>query len=249
MWSRIEIKQYAKDFLRKNYWKAFLIVLITTFATSGVIEYGAKNNNQNINQSINQFNFLQYSENLPNQITNSIKNRIINSPVFALGFGFFVILAFLLSLLLITLGFVLEVGQSRFFLDGFKGDVEISKLLSGFNRKEYFNIVKTQLLRRIYIILWTMLLVIPGIIKSIEYSFIPYILAENNNLSASEAIAKSKSLTYGHKLDMFFLNISFFGWYLLNTFTFGLASYFIEPYVVATNARLYEILANNHLEI
>ena len=89
MWSRIEIKQYAKDFLRKNYWKAFLIVLITTFATSGVIEYGAKNNNQNINQSINQFNFLQYSENLPNQITNSIKNRIINSPVFALGFGDF----------------------------------------------------------------------------------------------------------------------------------------------------------------
>lgn len=87
--------------------------------------------------------------------------------------------------------------------------------------------------------LWSLLLFIPGIIKAFSYSMSYYILADNPELTAREALRKSKEMMVGHKLDLFILMLSFFGWYLLGAITFGIAYIYIIPYLNATMANFY----------
>lgn len=249
MWNRRELKAYAKDFLRRNYWKAFIVVLITGLLTGGGSSVSNSGNSQQLE---NDFYFGEQME-LPGNIDNPSfvidqVGRFVKSPFFIVGVGVFTLASIVIAIVLITLGFVAEVGQSRFFLDGFKGDVNISKLFSAFNSKEYLPVVKAQLLRSIYIFLWTLLFIIPGIIKSIEYRFVPYILAENSNLTPSEAISRSRELTRGHKMEIFVLGLSFFWWYLLGAITWGIGLFFINPYIEATYARLYNVLSKKDLD-
>jgi uncharacterized membrane protein len=91
----------------------------------------------------------------------------------------------------------------------------------------------------LFTFLWSLLLIIPGIIKALAYSMTPYIIAENPSIDPMEAISKSQSLMKGHKLDLFILYLSFIGWYLLGIITFGLALIFIIPYVETTVANFY----------
>ena len=93
-------------------------------------------------------------------------------------------------------------------------------------------------LKDLYIFLWSLLFIIPGIVKSYEYRFIPYILAENPNISVDEAFKLSKSMTDNQKGDIFILDLSFFGWYLLGMLTI-IGTVFVTPYHEATNAQLY----------
>lgn len=78
-----------------------------------------------------------------------------------------------------------------------------------------------------------------------EYSMVPYILSEESNLPPNEVIRKSREMTKGHKMDMFILDLSFFGWYLLGVLFFGIGGIFVNPYKEATIARLYNILSDN----
>ncbi|MDL2311198.1 DUF975 family protein, partial [Peptostreptococcaceae bacterium OttesenSCG-928-C18] len=94
-------------------------------------------------------------------------------------------------------------------------------------------------LRDIYIFLWTLLFIIPGIIKSYEYYYVDNILVENPEMSLSDAIRISKEMSFGEKMDLFILDLSFIGWALLSILTLGLGFLFLHPYTYATNARLY----------
>jgi len=87
--------------------------------------------------------------------------------------------------------------------------------------------------------LWSMLLVVPGIIKMLSYSMAPYILAENPEMTAKEALNESKKITEGHKKDLFVLSLSFFFWYMLVGVTFGIAIIYVAPYMQATMANAY----------
>lgn len=98
---------------------------------------------------------------------------------------------------------------------------------------------KVTILTALFTSLWSMLFVIPGIIKSISYSMAMYILAENPNLPALEAINRSKAMMEGHKMEMFVLQLSFIGWHLLGGITFGIAYIWILPYMNATMANFY----------
>ena len=244
MWNRRELKTQAKEFLRKHYWKAFLAVFLTSILTGGVrpnIEV------QNRGHSINQ-NTLnnQISDNVPlPAIIDDYFGGMNKSPMLSVGIGLFLVISIIASIATVMIGYVVQVGQSKFFLDGFKGDVSVSNLLAFFNKEEYWPIVKTQFKRALLTFLWTLLFIIPGFIKAIEYSLVPYILAEEPTLSSSEAINRSKKLTKGHKMDMFILTLSFFPWYLLNFVTFGLATFFINPYIEATTAKLYNVLSKD----
>lgn len=210
-WSRQNIKEDAKDFLRYNYWKAFVACLIVSLLTGVSAEV--------LNLYEGNYNF-----------------SLGATVVFA-----FIIIAF--AILAVTVGYALEVGLNRFFLDGFKGEVSINKVFSTFNSDEYLSIAKTQLLKDLYSLLWTLLFIIPGIIKSYEYRFVPYILTENPNLTANEIISKSRDMTYGHKMDMFVLDLSFIGWSLLGMLFCGIGIFFVIPYIDATIAKLYNVLA------
>lgn len=97
---------------------------------------------------------------------------------------------------------------------------------------------------QVLIVLWTLLLIVPGIIKSYEYRFVHNIIHDNPNLSQSQARDLSRRMTDGFKADLFVLDFSFILWYILVGLTFGLAALYVVPYVSTANAMCYENLKN-----
>ena len=118
-------------------------------------------------------------------------------------------------------------GGTPAFADGF----------SGFD--DFWSAFKVTFLTGLFTALWSLLFVIPGIIKSISYSMAMYILAENKGKSALECIEESKKMTNGHKMELFVLALSFIGWALLCGITFGIAGIWVIPYMETTLANAY----------
>lgn len=95
----------------------------------------------------------------------------------------------------------------------------------------------------LFIFLWSLLFVIPGIIKSLAYFATPYLLAEYDNLPATEALKVSMRITAGHKGEIFMMSLSFFGWFILSGITMGIVGVFYAmPYYSISLAGLYEEL-------
>ena len=95
-------------------------------------------------------------------------------------------------------------------------------------------------LMNLFIWLWSLLFVIPGIYKAYQYRMVPYLLAENPEMDYNRALSLSASMMEGEKMNAFVLDLSFFGWYLLSVFTCGiLAIVYVAPYQYHTNAGLY----------
>ena len=92
----------------------------------------------------------------------------------------------------------------------------------------------------LFIFLWTLLLIIPGIVKALAYSLVPYILVDKPELSANEAINLSKAMMKGHKFDFFWLSLSFIGWILLSILTVGIGMFWLMPYMYTTYAAFYQ---------
>lgn len=98
-------------------------------------------------------------------------------------------------------------------------------------------------LKTLFTMLWSFLFIVPGIIKAYEYWMIPYLLAEDPEMGYREAFERSKEMMYGHKLDTFMLECSFFGWYIVSVFTCGiLGIFYVIPYANLTRAELYHTL-------
>lgn len=90
------------------------------------------------------------------------------------------------------------------------------------------------------IILWSLLLIVPGIIKAYEYRMVPYLLGENPGMSANEAFTLSSEMMSENKWNAFVLDLSFILWNMLSGITFGLAGvFYVFPYICQTNANLY----------
>ena len=122
-----------------------------------------------------------------------------------------------------------------------KGETpEIKDAFSGFD--DFWSAFKVVFLVGLFTYLWTLLFIIPGIIKSISYSMSLYILAENKGKGALECINESKAMTEGHKMDLFVLSLSFLGWILLGILTLGIAFIWIIPYMNATYMNAYNSL-------
>ncbi len=112
-----------------------------------------------------------------------------------------------------------------------------------FSDPHFMNIVKVKVITQLYIFAWTLLLIIPGIIKSYELYMVSYILADDPGISAEEALARSKEMMMGEKGDTFILNLSFFGWAFLSALTGGILSiFFVTPYILLTDTELYDVL-------
>ncbi|MDR0904809.1 MAG: DUF975 family protein [Oscillospiraceae bacterium] len=103
----------------------------------------------------------------------------------------------------------------------------------------------TMLLVYIFTMLWSLLLVVPGIIKGLSYSMSMYILAENPDVSAFDAINESKRIMDGHKMEMFVLGLSFIPWILLTSITFGIAGLYVIPYMQTTMANYYQYVRDS----
>lgn len=118
--------------------------------------------------------------------------------------------------------------------------VNYVNMFDGF--KDYAKILITMLLVGLYTLLWSLLLIVPGIIKYYSYSMTPYILKDNPNLKYDAAINESMRMMKGHKMELFLLHLSFIGWIILCFFTLGIGFLFLEPYMMTTTAHFYEDL-------
>ena len=140
-------------------------------------------------------------------------------------------------LILIPLGW----GYSVYFLRvARKEELAYSNLFDGF--KDYVRILLTGLLYSLYIFLWFLLLIIPGIIKCYSYAMTYYILKDEPELRYNGAIERSMKMMDGHKMELFLLDLSFIGWYLLCIPTLGLAIFLVYPYHFTARAHFYETL-------
>ena len=124
---------------------------------------------------------------------------------------------------------------------------KVGDAFSGFD--DFWSAFKVTFLVGLYTFLWSLLFIIPGIVKTYAYSMSMYILAENKGKSARECINESKAMTDGHKMDLFVLNLSFIGWLLLVGITLGIASIWVVPYMNATMANAYQSLKPVQAEV
>ena len=135
----------------------------------------------------------------------------------------------------------LEWGFAVYFLNLIrKEDIRYERLFDG-----YKDFIRTFLLEFFYciaIVIGLFLLIVPGIIVAIGLSMAPYILKDDPQISAMDALMKSWKMTNGHKMKLFWLGLSFIGWIILGLITFGIGFFLIAPYIETTFAHYYEDL-------
>lgn len=144
------------------------------------------------------------------------------------GFGGF----FLTGVLLVGLNTVIYKSYREKELD-------LGLVFEPFTKERYLNSLVAHLLKLIFIFLWSLLFIIPGIIKAYSYSMTSFLLADNKEMSGQEAIEESKRIMSGNKKRLFFLDLSFIGWILLSLLTLGIGFLFLAPYVYSARTAFY----------
>lgn len=228
MWERAFLKQNAKLVLKTNYWTAFAVCLV-----AGILAGSSGGSGGSTASNLS---------NPANGQTGSIWDRIFSSIDLAIIISVVLIIAILAIAYSVFVANPITVGKTRYFV---RSRIEVSRfslLFSSFQNNAYMGAVKTMLLKDIYLFLWSLLLIIPGIIKGYAYRMVPYILADNPNIGAQRAIELSDQMTKGEKLNIFVLDLSFLGWILLGALACGVGVLFVNPYIEATNAELYAVL-------
>jgi len=153
----------------------------------------------------------------------------------------------LLGLAQFIIGGTINLGYTQYLLDQHdRRELDFHVLFSQFHR---FGVGFLQFfLRNLYIALWSLLFVIPGIVKTYSYAMTPYILADHPEMTANEAITASRQLMDGHKGELFWLRLTFIGWGILCVFTLGIGSLFLNPYMNAAEAAFYRQLTGSNAD-
>lgn len=232
MWMRGALKTRAREILAKSYWKAllvsFVMILIGSDLRSGSVE---------VRGDMDGGYFRAFmGKPIAIEETSFVAAGIIGMALIA------VIVAIIIR---IFLGYPLEVGGQKYFIKSTEEEFDINYMAYVFKKDRYMPSIKAMLYRDILIFLWTLLLIIPGIIKSYAYRMTPYILADNPNIGSKRALELSNQMTQGQKMNMFILDLSFIGWYFLGLLAFGIGVIFVKPYENATRAELYLVLKEN----
>lgn len=220
MWNRAELKMRGNMAFKKNYVSAVVVALLMGIFGTVSGESSARRVSENSDiYSGNLFNVGMITELLA-------------------GIATVVILIVLVAKVFV--GNLLKMGGYRFFILNQTAQPGIGTLLDGFRSGHYVNIVLTMFLRDLFTTLWSLLLVVPGIVKHYEYLMVPYIIAENPAMDYKEAFQISKQMMDGEKMEAFIMDLSFLGWYLLSAVTCGLlAIFYVNPYAQASFAEMY----------
>ncbi len=225
MWTRKELKTNAKAVLKANYWKMVLVGFILTLLTGGgSYSVGARINDLDLSNRLSAYG---------QEILTTLVTIVIG-----------VVAVSLVVDLVLTI-FVwnpLEVGCERFCLLCKNEDPSLKELFYAF-KNGYGHVGFVMFCRTIFQFLWTLLLIIPGIVKYYEYLMIPYLLAEDPTMDRKEAFAISKEMMQGNKWKTFVLDLSFLGWIVLGGLTLGVLDlFYVHPYLYLTHAELYHTL-------
>ena len=222
-----ELRVKAWESLKGKYWMAFAVILVT-----GLI--GSIGNS-----------FVSFAQNL-GEVLGLVNPDELDSTM-AIGAlvlnGVVMFSAIIGSLFGIFVANAITVGVSNYFIKNTYSKPSFKDAFSGFKVK-YGRNIGTLFITGIKVVLWSILFIIPGIIKTYEYAIIPYILADDAEISSKDAFKKAKQMMKGNKWRLFKLEFSFIGWFVLCVLTLGIGTLFLIPYVNAANAEFYAELKN-----
>lgn len=244
MWNRAELKYRAKIAFKANYWRCVLAALILSLLVGGAAG--------SVSGSVNGLSasFSTGAE----QTQSFFESFSPDQQAFLVGvilaiLGMLVGVAIVSTLLSIFVFNVLEIGGCKFFTDNAQEPAEVGNILHGFKCGHYGKIVLTLFLRGLFISLWSLLFVIPGIVKAYSYRMVPYIMADDPQVSRQDAFDISREMMRGNKWRTFVLDLSFIGWEILSCLTFGILEiFYVAPYRNATYAELYLALRDANAE-
>lgn len=257
-WDISTLKKRAKTVLKENYWLSFggsvFDAYVPSIVKSLIIRLACIGS---FMAAVRQFTKLYNSGRLMRYAIPFFEDRF--------GFGFFdfdprtllddpeitaVLMTFAtaaLSVSLVALVYkvfvqnLFEIGESRLYTSNRYGNRDFGNVFYGF-KERYGHNMWAIFLRNLFLRLWTLLLIVPGIIKSFSYAMVPWIMAENPNLKAKRAITISRQMMKGEKWRKFWLDLSFLGWYILGALCLGIGVLFVIPYHKAAIAELYGAL-------
>ena len=257
-WTRKECKTRAKEALHRNYWKIVLVSFLALIICGGAPGTGNRavataSGSNDIQMEEDSGSYESDTDGSDTELTVSTdsevitresvlvpeKVRMVNITVFILIAMFAIAFLYLLQALLAN---PFRVGFGRFMIKSIDDKANVQEIAYGFDHS-YKNVVKVLFYRDLYVILWALLLIIPGIVKMYQYYMVPYILTDNPDMEYRAALDKSREMMEGNKWKTFVLGLSFILWDFLGALTFGIVEvFYVQPYRHLTFAALYREL-------
>ena len=262
MWTRKSVKERGKKAYTLNFWKCVLVALILSIVVGATSNswggaFPAFTNGFNNHDVVDTVDDPQdiiddVSDDEPDFVFNIDTDDLTDEEIAGIigAIAMIMILCFVVWIVATAIALAVkyflltpfEYGCRKFFRKNLDEPAKLSNLVYVFD-SHYKNVVKTAFMKDLFIWLWSLLFVIPGIIKSYEYRLVPYIISENPTMNFKDALAESKKLMMGNKWKTFVLDLSFIGWDILSLMTWGILEiFYVGPYKASTDAALYETL-------
>lgn len=271
MWTRRKLKERAKASLQRNYWKVLLVSILLmllgceaggySFSTSVIKHADSESSVEQAENAaediivVDGVEVMSGTDELVAHITGRDETElsdigvIIDDENVIVGIVmivvFLIVFFFILAVFIVVDIFLInpfDVGGKRFMRKSVEDVAQVKEVAFAYDHS-YKNVVKVMFYRDLYTFLWTLLLVIPGIVKMYQYLMVPYILSETPDMDYREALDKSRDMMNGHKWRAFVLGLSFILWDFLGLLTLGMVEiFYVNPYRNLTFAALYEEL-------
>lgn len=280
-WTRKELKERAKEALRRNYWKAvfvsFIFILlgggVNSSASSPFVNNGKGEKENNLvligsdvldsdgnlgltgdgGEAPDGSHIVEMMNNIGDSVEEALDNLGDARVAVIVAFAVVMVITFIIAMIIglaidVFLVNPLWVGAQRFMLKSVDDKGNIAELGYTFDH-DYLNGVKTTFMRDLYVFLWALLFLIPGIYKKYQYYMVEFILAENPDMPYKEVLERSKKMMDGQKWNAFVLDLSFILWHMLSFVTCGISEIaFVQPYINLTRAALYRALSDSRQE-
>ena len=240
MWTRADLKRNAKIAFKRN-WMVCAFACVITALLGGETFGGVT---LQLRSNTSEGTATSYRSRIEQIMRGVSAEEMEMLATMAFAFLLAFVITFIVALAVqIFVGNVITVGSRRFFMENREHRTEMNQLFWAFSGGRYQNVVRVMLVRMIKTFLWSLLFIIPGIIKSYEYMMVPYLLADNPQLDNKRAFELSRAMMDGHKWEAFVLGLSFTGWVLLGGFLMGIPNIvYTNPYMTATFAEYYAAL-------
>ena len=261
MWTRKELKERAKEALKRNYWKIVLVSLIGMLIGGGLGSSGISGGGSDIRDMASDNVKEHFTEHEHDDVDWEGAEAVLDDiqmdirPQDIVAVAFTVIVVLIVAAIVLAIGIALDVlllnpvqvGINRFMVKSLDDTARIEEVGYTFDHN-YKNGVKVMFFKDLYVVLWSLLFIVPGIYKAYQYRMVPYILGENPDMTYQEVLQRSKDMMDGQKWDAFILDLSFILWHMLGGITCGLAEiFYVAPYVNLTDAALYSRLSRKDL--
>lgn len=261
MWTRKELKERAKEALKRNYWKIVLVSLIGMLIGGGLGSSGISGGGSDIRDMASDNVKEHFTEHENDDVDWEGAEAVLDDiqmdirPQDIVAVAFTVIVVLIVAAIVLAIGIALDVlllnpvqvGINRFMVKSLDDTARIAEVGYTFDHN-YKNGVKVMFFKDLYVVLWSLLFIVPGIYKAYQYRMVPYILGENSDMTYQEVLQRSKDMMDGQKWDAFVLDLSFILWHMLGGITCGLAEiFYVAPYVNLTDAALYSRLSRKDL--